>query len=60
MSREMIREIVVANNGKVSSAVGKNTDYLLCGSEPGSKYEKAVEKGVQIIAEEEFYKLIAV
>jgi DNA ligase (NAD+) len=58
MSRENIRDIITGNNGRVSSAVGRGTDYLLCGSEPGSKYDKAVKAGIKIIDEQEFYKLI--
>ncbi|RHW55763.1 hypothetical protein DZC34_19200, partial [Clostridium botulinum] len=39
---------------KVSSSVSKNTDYVLVGEKPGSKYEKAIELGVKVINEEEF------
>lgn len=56
-SREDIRDIIVMNNGKVSSSVGKNTDYLLCGKNPGSKLDKAFEAGVKIIYENELNTL---
>ncbi|MBU4487224.1 MAG: NAD-dependent DNA ligase LigA [Candidatus Delongbacteria bacterium] len=57
-SREKIKDIIVQNFGKVSSAVSKTTDYLLCGSKPGSKHEKAVVLGIKIIYEDEFSTLI--
>jgi DNA ligase (NAD+) len=44
--------------GNVSSSVGRNTDYLVCGEEPGSKLAKAKALGVKVIGEEEFRKLI--
>ncbi|BET28946.1 hypothetical protein wCauATS_11480 [Wolbachia pipientis] len=43
---------------KVSSSVSKNTDFVVIGKDPGSKYHKALELGVEILSEEEFNKLI--
>lgn len=43
---------------KISSSVSKNTSYLLAGSDPGSKYDKARSLGINIINEEEFLDLI--
>lgn len=39
---------------KVSSSVSKMTDYVIYGSEAGSKYDKAIELGVQTLNEDEF------
>ncbi|HLV09306.1 MAG TPA: NAD-dependent DNA ligase LigA, partial [Halanaerobiales bacterium] len=57
-SRNQVREMVLAAGGKVSSSVSKNTDYLVAGEDPGSKYDKARNAGVNIITEEEFLRLI--
>lgn len=58
LSRDQAKDMIKANGGKCTSSVSKNTDYVLAGSEPGSKYEKAEKLGVKIIGEEEFLKLI--
>lgn len=58
LSRDRAKDLIKANGGKASSSVSKKTDYVLAGSEPGSKYETAEKLGVKIITEEEFLKLI--
>ncbi len=58
-SREEAGELVLQNGGKVSGSVSKKTDYVVVGTDPGSKYEKAEELGVAILTEQEFEKLIA-
>ncbi|MGJ0909271.1 NAD-dependent DNA ligase LigA [Clostridium botulinum] len=57
-SRGEIKDKLQSLGAKVSSSVSKNTDYVLVGEKPGSKYEKAVELGVKVITEEEFSKKI--
>ena len=42
----------------VSSSISKNTDFLIAGIDPGSKYEKAKKLGVKIINETEFLNMI--
>ena len=44
--------------GKVTGSVSKKTDYLLCGSDAGSKLTKAQNLSVKVIDENEFLKLI--
>ena len=44
--------------GRVTSAVSGKTDYLLAGSNPGSKYQKAEELEVEILNEAEFEELL--
>ncbi len=58
MTREEAQSIVRRLGGHPTSSVSKNTDYVVVGAEPGSKYEKAKKLGVKIITEEEFIKLI--
>jgi DNA ligase (NAD+) len=57
-TREKATEIIINLGGNVSSSVSKNTDYVLAGAEPGSKYTKAKSLGIKIINEDEFDKMI--
>jgi DNA ligase (NAD+) len=57
-SREEAGEIVQQHGGKVSGSVSKKTDYVVVGTDPGSKYDKAKELGVTILSEGEFEKLM--
>lgn len=56
-TREQATELVLALGGSVSSSVSKKTDYLVAGSAPGSKYDKARELGVTILDEAGFREL---
>ena len=58
-SRDGISETIVAHGGKAASAVSKKTDYVLVGSDPGSKLAKAQELGVPVIDEAKFKDLLA-
>ncbi|MGI5891620.1 MAG: NAD-dependent DNA ligase LigA [Bacillota bacterium] len=49
ISREEAKELIEKAGGKVSSAVSKNTDYLLVGEKPGSKLKKAQDLGIETI-----------
>jgi len=57
-SREEAGEIVQQHGGKVSGSVSKKTDYVVVGTDPGSKYDKAKELGVPTLTETEFEKLL--
>jgi len=57
-SREEAGEIVKQHGGKVSGSVSKKTDYVVVGTDPGSKYDKAKELDVTILDEKEFEKLL--
>jgi DNA ligase (NAD+) len=58
-TRDSIAEAITAHGGKASSSVSKKTDYVLVGSDPGSKMAKAQELGVTIIYEARFLELLA-
>ena len=56
-SRDEIKEFIQSNGGKVVGSVSKNTDYLVLGENPGSKFEKAKSLNIKIIDENELKKL---
>ena len=58
-SREEAGQLVMQHGGKISSSVSKKTDYVVVGSDPGSKYDKAKSLGVRILTESDFEKLLA-
>jgi DNA ligase (NAD+) len=57
-SREEAGDLVLQHGGKVSGSVSKKTDYVVVGTDPGSKYDKAKELGVTVFSEAEFEKLL--
>jgi DNA ligase (NAD+) len=59
-SREQAGEIVLSHGGKVGSSVSKKTDYVVVGSDPGSKYNQAKKLGLTILDEAEFEKLAGI
>jgi DNA ligase (NAD+) len=50
--------MVQQHGGKVVNSVSKKTDYVVVGTDPGSKHEKAKELAVPILSEAEFEKLV--
>ncbi len=57
-SRGIIKKDLEALGAKVSSSISKKTDYLIYGKEAGSKYDKAIELGVNVITEEQMNEMI--
>ena len=58
LKRSEAEDLIRAHGGKASGSVSKNTSYVLCGAEAGSKLTKAQNLGIPIINEEEFLKII--
>lgn len=57
--RDQLKDIIVANGGKVLSSVSGKLDFLLAGDNMGpAKREKAEKLGVKIISEQEFETMI--
>lgn len=57
-TRSEATEEVESRGGRVTSSVSGNTDYVVAGEDPGSKYDRAQELGVTILDEEEFVQLL--
>lgn len=57
-SRGEFKKKIEQAGGKVSSSVSKKTDYVLVGEDPGGKYKKAKDLGVEILDEYAFNRLI--
>ena len=56
--RSDFETVIKSLGGKVSSSVSKKTSYVLCGENPGSKFDKATALGVIILNEHEFTELV--
>ena len=59
LSRDAAKELIEAVGGKVSGSVSKKTDYVIAGSEAGSKLDKAQELGLVVLDEAGLHALLA-
>jgi DNA ligase (NAD+) len=57
MTRDDARAKIRELGGDISESVSSKTDYVVVGSEPGSKAEKAKKLGVKILSEKELLDL---
>ena len=57
-SRDEAKKMIEGAGGRVSGSVSKKTDYVVAGSDAGSKLDKARELGVTVIGEDEMESLV--
>jgi DNA ligase (NAD+) len=57
-TRDEAKKMIEDAGGRVSGSVSKKTDYVVAGSDAGSKLDKARELGVNVIDESELEKLL--
>ncbi|MFQ5350682.1 MAG: NAD-dependent DNA ligase LigA, partial [Thermoanaerobaculia bacterium] len=59
LSRSQAKELLEAHGAQVTSAVSRRTDYVVAGSDPGSKLAKAQDLGVAVLDEQGLVNLLA-
>lgn len=59
LSRDEIKALILSHGGKVTSTVSKNTDYVVVGENPGSKYTEAQKLGIELLEESSFMRLVS-
>jgi DNA ligase (NAD+) len=57
-SRDLAKQMIEEEGGRVTGSVSKKTDYVVVGAESGSKLEKARALGVKTVGEAELLKLL--
>lgn len=58
MGREEAKVTLLARGAKVSGSVSSKTDFVVAGSEAGSKLDKALELGIRVLSEEELIGML--
>jgi len=58
LSRNELTALIEQNGGTTSGSVSKNTDFVIAGSDAGSKLTKAESLGVMVLDLDAFYELI--
>ena len=58
IARSQLKEELIRSGARVSSSVSSRTDYLIAGEKPGSKLNKAVELGIEVLDEDKALKLL--
>ena len=57
-TRNEAKERLLSLGAKVTGYVSKNTDYVVYGKDPGSKYDKALDLDIKTLTEEEFIEIL--
>lgn len=58
LTREAAKKLIEARGGRVAASVSKKTDFVVAGTDAGSKLEKAQQLGVTIIDEAQFLEIV--
>ncbi len=58
VTRGQAEGLVRSLGGHTASSVSSKTDFVVAGTDPGSKYERAVKLGLRILSEEEFLSML--
>jgi len=57
-TRDEARDLVESFGGKTASRISKKVDYVVVGSDPGSKYDRARELGIPVLTENQFREMV--
>lgn len=58
LARSEATELIESRGGKVTTSVSRKTDFVVMGTDPGSKYDKAVQLGITILDEDGLLALL--
>jgi DNA ligase (NAD+) len=59
MTRDEAKRRIRAQGGNVTGSVSKKTDYVVVGTDPGSKATKARELGIEILDQAGLMQILA-
>lgn len=57
-TRQQAKAAIQQAGAKASTSVSRKTDYVLAGSDPGSKYNKAIDLGIEVLNEKQFVSML--
>lgn len=58
MKRDEVKLLIRNAGGRVAGTVSSQTDFVVAGEKPGSKFKKAKEMNITILSEETFAKIL--
>lgn len=58
LTRNEAKDLIEQAGGRATSSVSSNTDYVVAGEDPGSKFDDARDLGVRILSETEFIEML--
>jgi DNA ligase (NAD+) len=58
LPRDQVKKMIEDAGGRVSGSVSKKTDYVVAGTDAGSKLDKAKELGISVIGEKDLDELL--